>query len=387
MKHAIVKGQVSHLIFPNDVQTLDAGNVTPGQPVGWLAKQAITPDQAAVDLAMAKIYKSKRPVIIVGYGARNHMSEIIALAEQWRAPLLTTFKGKGQIADDHPLATGILGRSGTPVSSYFMNHADLLLVFGASFSQYTGIDDRKPIIQVDHDQMALAKFHTVDHPLWGDIGMTVGLFRDALKDQTSSEFSEEDIAQQKKYWREEKKIRADHNASGQLNAARIFEILSRVLPEECVVALDVGNSADDFGRYFESKKQRVVLSGYLGSIGFSFPAAMGAWYAGGKKPVFAVSGDGGFGQYMVEFNTAVLYKMNITHILLNNDELAKISKEQQDEGFPVWKTKLSNPNFADYANNCGGFGIRVSDISDLKQAVLKAMDYEGPALVELVSET
>jgi thiamine pyrophosphate-dependent acetolactate synthase large subunit-like protein/CDGSH-type Zn-finger protein/nitrite reductase/ring-hydroxylating ferredoxin subunit len=386
MKHAIVQRQVSHLVFPNDIQTLDAGTVAPGQPAGWLAKKAITPDQTEADLAMAKIYRSKRPVIIAGYGARDNMPEIIAFAEQWRAPVLTTFKAKGQIPDDHPLATGVLGKSGTPVSSYFMNHADLLLVFGASFSQHTGIDRTKPIIQVDHEQMALAKFHAVAHPIWGDAGLTANLFRKALKDQSNSQIKEEDIALRKNNWRLEKKSRADQNTPGQLNAPRIFEILSRLLPEECFIALDVGNNAYDFGRYFESKKQRVVLSGYLGSIGFSFPAAMGAWYAGGKKPVFSISGDGGFGQYLAEFNTAVQYKMNITHILLNNHELAKISQEQRDEHLPIWKTRLSNPNFSDYARNCGGFGIRISDIKDLEQAVLQAMRYEGPALVELVSE-
>ena len=119
--------------------------------------------------------EAKRPVIIVGYGARDVMDEVTALAEQLGAPVITTFKAKGQIADDHPLACGVLGRSGTPVASWFMNEADLLLVLGASFSNHTGIYPRHPIIQVDFERMQLGKFHPVELPVWGEIATTAQL--------------------------------------------------------------------------------------------------------------------------------------------------------------------------------------------------------------------
>ena len=102
------------------------------------------------------------------------------------------------------------------------------------------------------------------------------------------------------------------------------------------MAVDVGNNTYSFGRYFECSQQAVLMSGYLGSIGFALPAAMGAWAATQEddprfsgRPVVSVSGDGGFGQYMAEILTAVKYNMNITHILLSNNELGKISKEQK----------------------------------------------------------
>ena len=144
----------------------------------------------------------------------------------------------------------------------------------------------------------------------------------------------------------------------------LFDVLNRVMPEDAVIAVDVGNNTYSFGRYFECKRQTVLMSGYLGSIGFGFPAAMGAWAATrhsdehqGRK-VVSISGDGGFGQYMGEFTTAVKYGMNITHILLNNNELGKISKEQRAGHWPVWQTSLQNPDFAEFAVNCGGLGIK-----------------------------
>ena len=386
LKNAMVQRTVAHLILPDDVQTLDAGNSAPGSPEGRLADAHITPSEEAVHLAMYRIWKTKRPVIIVGYGARNDMEAVIALAEKLRAPLLTTFKAKGQISDNHPLAAGVLGKSGTPVSAHFMNTSDLLIVFGASFAQHTGIDASKPIIQVDFDPMALAKFHAVANPIWGDVGITARLMTEKLADWSQSEITVEEIAARKEAWRAEKRKRATENNGHGLNSLFVFNTLTELLPENAVISLDVGNNTYSFGRYFECKNQRVILSGYLGSIGFGFPAAMGAYYAAPDRPIISISGDGGFGQYMTEFNTAVLYKMNITHILLNNDELGKISKEQRDENLPEWKTGLNNPNFAEYADNCGGLGIRVTKNEQFTPAVRKALQYNGPAIVEIMAD-
>ena len=134
------------------------------------------------------------------------------------------------------------------------------------------------------------------------------------------------------------------------------------------------------------------MSGYLGSIGFSFPAAMGAWSATqdmdefkGRK-VISVSGDGGFGQYLAEFTTAVKYGMNITHILLNNSQLGKISKEQRAGEFQVWQTDLHNPSFAAYARLCGGKGTKVTAVEELGPAIAEALAHDGPALVEIVTD-
>ena len=169
-KNALLERDVAHLIFPDDVQTIPAEGAEPSGPEGRVGDERITPAAEAVDSAVEMLAGAKRPVIIVGYGARDVMEEVTTLAEQLGAPVITTFKAKGQIADDHPLACGVLGRSGTPVASWLMNEADLLLVFGASFSNHTGIYPEKPIIQVDFDRMQLGKFHAVTLPVWGEIG-------------------------------------------------------------------------------------------------------------------------------------------------------------------------------------------------------------------------
>ncbi len=153
-----------------------------------------------------------------------------------------------------------------------------------------------------------------------------------------------------------------------------------------MIAVDVGNNTYSFGRYFECRKHSVLMSGYLGSIGFGFPAAMGAWAATLGRSIIAVTGDGGFGQYMAEFTTAVKYGMNITTILLNNGEFGKISTEQQHLEVPVWQTSLKNPNFAEYAKSCGGFGVRVTKASELEEAMASAIVHMGPSIVEIMAD-
>ncbi len=393
-KSAILNRGVSHLIFPDEVQNLAAATgAKAGSPAGRITERKISPPQQAIDDAIALLKKSKRPAIVVGHGARFDMDAIKDLAESLNAPVITTFKGKGLIADAHPLAGGVLGRSGTPIASWVMNESDLLLVFGASFSNHTGITPKKPTIQVDFDAMALGKFHAIDVPVWGEIGVTAALLQNAVADGIETDDQRPDVAARWAIWRAEKRSREDDDSGQGVNSASIFAAMNRHVPEDAIIAVDVGNNTYSFGRYFECSRQAVLMSGYLGSIGFSFPAAMGAWVATreddprfkGRK-VVSISGDGGFGQYMAEVNTAMKYGMNITHVLLHNGELGKISKEQRSANWDVWQTSLHNPSFAAYAELCGALGIRVESKDELDDALARALAHDGPSLVEIMSD-
>ena len=393
-KSAILNRGVSHLIFPDEVTTIEAESARAGGPKGRLTERTIAPPAEALDQASARLRAAKRPVIIVGHGARFNMPAIIELAERLGCPVITTFKAKGQISDHHPLGCGVLGRSGTPIASWFMNESDLLLVFGASFSNHTGITPKKPIIQVDFDPMALGKFHPVAVPVWGEISVTISLLLQRLRGEPLAAIDHrEEIAARWKIWRAEKASRLPDDRGEGMNSATIFEVMSRLVADDAIIPVDVGNNTYSFGRYFECKRQTVLMSGYLGSIGFALPAAMGAWAATQEddprfkgRQVVSVSGDGGFGQYMGDFTTWVKYGMNITHVLLNNSELGKISKEQRAAKWDVWQTSLRNPNFADFATACGALGVRVHNRAQLERGLAEALAHDGPALVEIMSD-
>jgi thiamine pyrophosphate-dependent acetolactate synthase large subunit-like protein/nitrite reductase/ring-hydroxylating ferredoxin subunit len=392
-KNALVERDVAHLIFPDDVQTLPADEAAgAATPEGRVAVSRIAPADEVLDNAIDLIKSSRRPIVIVGYGARDAMHEVTALAECLNAPVLTTFKAKGQISDHHPLAAGVLGRSGTPVASWFMNECDLILAFGSSFSNHTGITPKRPIVQVDFDRMALGKFHGVTVPVWAEIGIAASQMSTAIGSSAKTLDQRPELAERWRIWREEKRSRVSDDRGAGVNSAVLFDALSSIVPEDAVISVDVGNNTYSFGRYFECKAQRILMSGYLGSIGFSFSAAMGAWAATqdqdeyqGRR-VISVSGDGGFGQYMGDFTTAVKYNMDITHVLLHNGQLGKISKEQRAGEWPVWQTSLHNPSFAAYANLCGGKGFKVTSADKLRQSLQDALDYRGPSLVEIMTD-
>jgi thiamine pyrophosphate-dependent acetolactate synthase large subunit-like protein len=269
-----------------------------------------------------------------------------------------------------------------------MNESDALLVLGASFSNHTGIYPGKPIVQVDFDPLALGKFHPVTVPVWGEIGVTVTLLSECLPAAGPERADQRpELVERWSIWRAEKASRAQDDRGQGVNSAAVFAAMQRHVPERAVIAVDVGNNAYSFGRYFECKQdQTVLMSGYLGSIGFGYPAAIGAWAATPERPIFVVTGDGGFAQYMAELLTAVKHHMNITHVLLNNGQLGKIAKEQRAGDWDVWQTSLHNPNFAQYADICGAFGARVETRAGLDDAIATAIAHDGPALVEVITD-
>ncbi|MEO1442542.1 MAG: thiamine pyrophosphate-dependent enzyme, partial [Chloroflexota bacterium] len=344
-----------------------------------------------LDEAIDMIVDSPITAIVVGKGAKPFCADIMKLAEMLEAPVLTTFKAKGLIPDTHPLACGVIGRSGTPVASFMMNRAQTMLVFGASFSNHTGISEYKNLIQVDSDRMALGKFHPVDVPIWGDIGVTVKAMMERLENaemKYDRSYMRKEIAGRWSYWRKEKEDRAAAGDENGVNSAYLFREMGEVVPENAAIAVDVGNNTYSFGRYFETKSgQELIMSGYLGSIGFAFPAAMGVWAAvDDTRQVWACAGDGGFGQYAMEFTTAVKYNMPIKFVLLNNSEIGKISKEQRGVQVPVWQTSLVNPNFSEFAEMCGGWGKRVQSHSELRAGLEELAALEGPGLLEVMTD-
>ncbi len=390
-KTALVERDVSHLIFPDDIQT-NPSDAEAQSPKGRLGEPKIIPSPQNIDAAQKLIGASKRPIVVMGHGAVDARDQIIAFAEKLGAPVLTTFKGKGLISDKHPNAAGVLGRSGTPIASWFMNEADLIIALGASFSNHTGIESSKKIIQVDFERMQLGKFHPVELPIWGELGAFCEAIESKLEKSAHAEDQVSELAERWAIWRAEKQKRLQESNNKGIHSAAVFDVFTKLCPDNAIIACDVGNNTYSFGRYFEPSGQRVLMSGYLGSIGFGFPAAMGAWaatqdfdeYAGRK--VVSISGDGGFGQYPMDFTTAVKYGMNITHILLNNSQLGKISKEQKAGEWPVWETDLHNPSFAAFARLCGGHGVKVTETSELESAIKEALEYDGPSLVEIITD-
>jgi pyruvate oxidase len=381
VKHALDQRGVAHLVFPDEVQ-VQASAADAVQPGGRSTNRRIRPDDEALAAAAQAVLEARRPVVVAGHGARGAETELLRFAERLNAPVLTTFKAKGLVSDLHPLGAGVLGRSGTPVASWLMNESDLLVVVGASFSNHTGIAAYKPIVQIDDAPSAIGRFHPVTHAVLADTALALEELTAAVAD-AEPEDQRPDVAARWELWRAEKRRRVADDRGQGVSAAAVFEALSEALPLDAVVTVDVGNHAYSLGRYLESKGQPVLMSGYLGSIGFGYPAALGAWAADPRRPVVAVTGDGGFGQYAAELTTAVKYGIPVKHVLLDNHALGKIAKEQVAGEFAVWHTSLHNPDWAAYAELCGATGIKVTSRDQLTDAMRRLFAADGPTLLHV----
>jgi pyruvate oxidase len=148
----------------------------------------------------------------------------------------------------------------------------------------------------------------------------------------------------------------------------------------------VGENGWWFGRNFRMKRQRFAMSGYLASMGFGLPAALAAKLAYPEKQVFCITGDGGFAMAMAEVVTAVKYRLPMVILVLNNRELGMIRVEQEMEHYPNFGTDLLNPDFAAYADACGGKGIRVSRPEELEPAIRQAMALDTVVIIDVETD-
>jgi len=165
-----------------------------------------------------------------------------------------------------------------------------------------------------------------------------------------------------------------------------MSVLSDVLPDDAIISIDVGENGWWFGRNFRMKHQRFVMSGYLGTMGFGFPGALAAKLAFPHNTVVCITGDGGFSMAMADFVTAVKYDLPMVVIVLNNKQLGMIQVEQKIEGYPNFGTDLLNPDFARYAEICGGVGLNVSQPAELEKTVQQALTQQKPVLINVATD-
>jgi thiamine pyrophosphate-dependent acetolactate synthase large subunit-like protein/nitrite reductase/ring-hydroxylating ferredoxin subunit len=380
---ATTQHDVAHLVIPDDVQVLPASVDVPPSTFATPNRLPLTATdtQEIADL----IDGSQNPLFVVGRGGMPSSSRIMALAEQVDAAVATTFPAKGSVPEDHPLATGVLGRSGTPVSAAMQTRSDLIVVFGGGMAPHTGITEKRTVVRIDTDPLARRRnTHNVAVFALSDAGSAAEALIEACGRVDRPELRMY-LADRWAWWRERKRQRRQVDVDGRLTSAAVFHQLKESIPQDAVVALDVGNTTYSFGRYFEADGQRVVMSGWLGSIGYALPASLGAALAYPERTIVAIAGDGGFGQYAMELSTVAKYGLNIKVVLLSNDELGKITAEQELAGTHTWATSLKNPSWAGMATSLGLFGLKVTTPDELTTGMKDLFTHEGPGLLEIHS--
>jgi pyruvate oxidase len=379
LKYAIIHRGVAQVSVPNDIQKqpLDAQFCT---RESCISSPDILPSPDLMNTAAAAINNAGNPVILAGWGAYPEGRTIRAIAEKIKAPVLTTFRAKGIIPEDDPYVVGILGNVGSPQARILVNEADLIITFGVGFSKFTNVPEDKAFVQVDIDPIKLGK-NQQSVGLWGNCRLVIpGLL--PLLHQREDGGLEKRLAGMNQEWNRQRDQEADSTAVP-LRPPFIMKVLSEVIPPDAVISLDVGENQWWFGRNFRMQQQRFAMSGYLATMGCGLPGAIAAKIAFPDKAVFCITGDGGFSMAMADFVTAVKYDLPMVVIVLNNRQLGMIQVEQMMENYPNYATDLLNPDFARYAEICGGIGIPVNQPGELRPAVLAAMSHQQPVIIDV----
>jgi pyruvate oxidase/acetolactate synthase-1/2/3 large subunit len=230
--------------------------------------------------------------------------------------------------------------------------------------------------------MMIARKYPVSVGLWGNSADVLPRLTDMVKKKSNSSYLDK-IRRLKKEWLLLLAEEIDTDSTP-IRPQYIIKALNDNINSNAIISLDVGENAWWFGRNFCMKQdQWVILSGSLASMGFGLPGALAAKLIYPERQVVCITGDGGFSMVMGDFLTAVKYNLPVKVFLFNNSQLAMIKQEQKVENYPNWQTDLHNCDFAEYARNCGGVGIKVTKPEELEKAVKKALALEKPVIVDI----
>jgi pyruvate oxidase len=380
IRHALLDRGVAHIGIPNDVQKLPyEAPILPFE--GRMPNLAFSQEEALVEKAARTIDQAERPAVIAGFGAMGQGTKLLKLATKISAPIITTFRAKGIIDEDHALSAGSHGSIGSTAAATLVRKADLLIVIGSSFSELTQIPEKKTV-QIDINMKMIAKSHPVDAGLLGNSAVLIPKLTEKVQKKQNTAYLNE-ISQLKQEWAKQLQREADPSLKP-IRPQYIMKVLNEKIAGDAVISLDVGENCWWFGRNFQMKKtQKMVMSGYLASMGFGLPGALAAALAYPNRQVICIAGDGGFSMVMGDFLTALKYQMPVKVFILNNQSLGMIQQEQKVEGYQSWQTELYNYDFADFAELSGGTGIKVTEPAELEAAVDKALFVKKPVIVDI----
>jgi acetolactate synthase-1/2/3 large subunit len=339
--------------------------------------------------AAEMLAQSKRPVIYTGGGvvAGNASDELREVIHKLQAPVTTTLLGQGVFPENDRLSLGMLGMHGTWYANMAVTECDLLVAIGARFDdRVTGrISDfakNAKKIHVDIDPSSIKKNVVVDLPIVGDVKNVLADLAPLVSQCDSDEWLKTIDK-----WKQEHPLRYEKRGD-QIMPQELIEAVSKVTKGQAIVATDVGQHQMWTAQWYKFTEPRShITSGGLGTMGFGFPAALGAAIGNPGRTVVAITGDGGFQMTATELTTAVRYKVPVKIVILNNGYLGMVRQWQElfyGGRYSHSELGSSNPDFVKMAECHGAIGYRAKTHAELDLALRKMMEEkELPVLVDV----
>jgi pyruvate oxidase len=377
IRTAYDKKGVSVLIIPDDIPRFEVERHA-RLTSSFYVQSNILPQEKDVKKAVEILNEAKRPVILAGKGARDASQSLLTFAEKMKAPIVLSLPGKGVI----PFCLGGLGLIGTKPATLAMEEADTLIMIGTSFP-FTGyLPKNAKTIQLDNDPSQIGKRYAVDVGLAGDSYQTLQNLITLVENHNDGSFlnkCQTNLIE----WRQ-KLHEQEQDDSIPIKPQRVINALQKVAEDDAILSVDVGNVTVWMARHFNMTNQKFVISSWLATLGCGLPGAIAGKVAYPDKQVFAICGDGGFQMMMNDFVTAVKYDLPLVVIVLNNHKIAMIKFEQEVMGNAEFGTDLHNPDFARYADICGGIGYHVEQPEELLPVLNKAISAKKPCIVDVI---
>ena len=345
--------------------------------------------------AMRQIALSKRPVLYTGGGiiASGASTELVKLAESLSIPVVNTLMGIGGFPGNHNLFLGMLGMHGTYAANMAITTADLILAVGARFDdRATGkVDEFAPharIVHVDIDPTSISKNIKVDIPIVGDCkNVLQKMVHIADEDQEEFKAYRASISE----WVEEtEKWKRDHPLTyvrnGALKPQYVIERVFELTKGKAIITTEVGQNQMWTAQFYKFLKPRTFLtSGGLGTMGFGFPAAIGAQVAFPKSLVVDIAGDGSIQMNIQELGTAVQFNLPVKVVILNNGHLGMVRQWQElfYEKRYTWTCLECTPDFVKLADAYGAAGYVIEREEDVDQVLKEAFRNGKPTLIDV----
>lgn len=355
------------------------------------------PERTRLVEAATLLRSAQRPIIVAGGGARSSSAggPLLALAERLGVPVATTLNGKGIIPETHPLCVGVVGTYSRRPANRAVFEADLVLFVGSHTSDQVTNNWTIPapgtkVLQIDIDPREIGRSYPVAAPLVGDAKATIARLVELIDERSEPTAWNERCRVLIEEWEADYEELCESNAVP-IRPERICREITRALPENGILVSDTGYSGIWSGALMEITRPGQEYLRAAGSLGWGFPAALGAKCAAPDRPVICFTGDGGFWYHMSELETALRCGINTVTVINNNGSFGQcidaIRRNYGNRpGNPGDMHNFTKTNFAAIAETIGCLGIRVEDPADIGPAIRTALAAGRPAVVDVVTD-
>ncbi|WP_448631685.1 ubiquinone-dependent pyruvate dehydrogenase [Cellulomonas soli] len=385
MQAAVERKGVAVVVIPGDVALAEAVHTT------VTAVRASTPHVVPADEELARaaalLGAAKKVTILAGAGAADAHDEVVALADRLGAPVVHTLRSKQFIEHDNPFDVGMTGLLGFASGYRALEACDTLLMLGTDFPYRPFLPEGATVIQVDLRGEHLGRRVPLELGLVGDVKDTIDALLPRLAPRTDRSHLEDALAHYAKTRTKLDDLATPRKGDQPLHPQYVAKLVDEVAADDAVFIPDVGSPVIWAARYLRMNGRRKLIGSFIhGSMANALPQAVGVASAYPGRQVVALSGDGGIEMLLGELLTLTQNKLPVKVVVFNNSSLNFVELEMKAAGFVTTATDLHNPNLAAIAEAAGLKAFRVERSEDLPAALAEAFAYDGPALLDVVTE-